>query len=107
MSQTNTNTLATEEALRWVVYILRCRDGSLYTGITTALERRLHEHNHSPKGARYTRQRRPVTLAYSERYASRSAASKREAQLKKLERREKERLIDNHLQISHSPTGIP
>lgn len=107
MSQAPTTLLATEEDLRWVVYILRCRDGSLYTGITTALERRLHEHNHSPKGARYTRQRRPVTLAYSERYISRSAASKREAQLKKLERREKERLIDSHLQISHCQTDAP
>lgn len=106
MSEAPTATATTEEALRWVVYILRCRDGSLYTGITTALERRLHEHNHSPKGARYTRQRRPVTLAYSERYPSRAAASKREAQIKKLERREKERLIVTHSQINQSQISL-
>lgn len=79
--------------LPWVVYMLRCADGSLYTGITTQLERRLHEHNHSPKGARYTRQRRPVELVYSERHPSRSAASKREAAIKKLPRRDKEALL--------------
>lgn len=94
MSEPATPLPAPADTLRWAVYILRCRDGSLYTGITTALERRLHEHNHSPKGARYTRQRRPVTLAYREFHPTRSAASKREAQLKKLERREKERLIE-------------
>lgn len=79
--------------LRWRVYMLRCADGSLYTGITTQLERRLHEHNHSPKGARYTRHRRPVELVYTEHHPSRSAASKREANLKKLSRREKEALL--------------
>ena len=79
--------------LRWVVYILCCHDGSLYTGITTDLERRLHEHNHSPKGARYTRQRRPVALAYSEKYASRREACRREYEIKQLDRREKQSLI--------------
>lgn len=81
------------ETLRWVVYLLRCADGSLYTGITTQLERRLHEHNHSPKGARYTRHRRPVDLVYFERHPSRSAASKREAAIKKLPRRDKQALL--------------
>ena len=53
-------------AQSWYVYVVRCRDDSLYTGITTELERRIEEHNHSPKGARYTRARRPVELVYSE-----------------------------------------
>lgn len=86
------------DTMRWVVYMLRCVDGSLYTGITTQLDRRLHEHNHSPKGARYTRHRRPVELVYSERHPSRSAASKREAAIKKLPRREKESLLSDILQ---------
>lgn len=82
-----------DDDMRWVVYVLRCADGTLYTGITTQLERRLQEHNHSPKGARYTRHRRPVNLVYSERHPSRSAASKREAAIKKLPRRDKDALL--------------
>lgn len=71
----------------WHVYILRCADGTLYTGITTDLARRLEEHNRGgAPGARYTRSRRPVQLIYSEAAASRSAAAKREAALKKLDR---------------------
>lgn len=84
-------------SLRWVVYILRCDDGSLYTGITTSLDRRVHEHNHSPKGARYTRARRPVVLVYCEHHPSRAEASRREAAIKKLERHAKERLVQAHL----------
>jgi putative endonuclease len=72
---------------QWHVYILRCADGSLYTGITTDLARRLAEHNQGGAlGARYTRSRRPVELIYSEEAESRSAAAKREAALKKLDR---------------------
>lgn len=71
----------------WHVYILRCADGSLYTGITTDLARRVEEHNQGGAlGARYTRSRRPVQLIYSETADSRSAAAKREAALKKLDR---------------------
>ncbi|HHH48627.1 MAG TPA: GIY-YIG nuclease family protein [Gammaproteobacteria bacterium] len=78
----------------WYVYILRCADGSLYTGVATDLERRLAEHNGSGKlGARYTRARRPVTLVYSEPAESRAAACRREAAIKKLRRVEKERLV--------------
>jgi putative endonuclease len=68
----------------WYVYMLRCNDESLYTGITTDPARRLKEHNSSPKGARYTRARRPVQLVYQEEAASHSAAAKREYQLKKM-----------------------
>jgi putative endonuclease len=65
------------------VYILRCADDTLYTGIATELQRRIDEHNHSSKGAKYTMCRRPVTLVYSEIYEDRSSASRREHEIKK------------------------
>jgi putative endonuclease len=68
----------------WYVYIVRCSDSSYYTGITTDLSRRLSEHNSVHGGARYTRPRRPVTLVYHETANSRSAASRREYQIKQL-----------------------
>ena len=74
--------------------MLECSDGTLYTGITTDLERRLDEHNNSPKGAKYTRARRPVVLVYSEELESRSEASKREYVIKKMNRQEKIGLIE-------------
>ena len=77
----------------WFVYILECADGTLYTGITTDLERRVKEHNTSPKGAKYTRNRRPVKLVYNEEAEDKSSASKREYQIKKLSRKEKLLLI--------------
>jgi putative endonuclease len=80
-------------ASHWYIYILRCRDNSLYTGVTTDCERRLHEHNHSPRGAKYTRARRPVVLAYQEQAANRSEAQRREAQVKRLTPAQKEALI--------------
>ena len=79
----------------WFVYILRCSDFTLYTGITTDLEQRLNEHNHTEKGAKYTRGRRPVSLVYSEKHQSRSEAASREYHIKKLTRAEKEVLIKN------------
>ncbi len=79
---------------RWYAYILRCADGSLYSGVTTDLERRVREHNgEGPRGARYTRPRRPVSLAYSERFKTRSEAGKRESALKSLTRSSKLALI--------------
>ncbi|EDY86847.1 excinuclease ABC, C subunit domain protein [gamma proteobacterium HTCC5015] len=73
----------------WWVYSLLCADNTLYTGITTDPQKRLKEHNESPKGARYTRSRRPVQLCYLEAAPHRSAASQREAALKKLARHHK------------------
>ena len=67
----------------WHVYIVRCRDRTYYTGITTDLDRRLAEHN-AGLGAKYTRPRRPVVLVYSEPAISRSAAASREYQIKRL-----------------------
>ncbi|MGB1198769.1 MAG: GIY-YIG nuclease family protein [Thalassotalea sp.] len=78
----------------WYVYLVRCNDNSLYTGITTDLNRRIGQHNHCNKlGAKYTRVRRPVNLVYNEEYLSRSDASKREYQLKKLSKVKKEQLV--------------
>ena len=79
----------------YFVYILKCADETLYTGIATELERRIEEHNGSDKGAKYTRVRRPVRLVYSEEYPDRSAASKREYEIKKkMSRAEKLKLIE-------------
>ncbi|MDX1294816.1 MAG: GIY-YIG nuclease family protein [Sulfurimonadaceae bacterium] len=77
----------------YFVYIVRCSDGTLYTGITTDIERRIEEHNQSPKGAKYTRNRRPVTLVYTEACDDKSNASKREYTIKRLTKVQKERLI--------------
>lgn len=76
------------------VYILACADGTLYTGWTTDVERRLKEHN-AGRGARYTRGRRPVELAYYEEVADRSTALRREAALRRLRRSEKLALIND------------
>ncbi len=74
----------------WWVYMLRCADGSLYTGITTDVSRRVAEHNGAGGlGARYTRSRRPVELVYAEGAGNRAEASRREAALKRLDRARK------------------
>lgn len=78
---------------KWFVYMIECSDNSLYTGITTDLDRRIDEHNSSSKGAKYTHVRRPVYLAYFETYDNRSSASKREREIKKLSRKEKLDLV--------------
>ena len=76
----------------WYLYILRCGDGSLYTGITTDVQRRLAEHR-SGKGAKYTRGRGPLELLYQEECGTHSDALKRELAVKALTRLEKEALI--------------
>ncbi len=79
---------------QWLVYVLRCSDDTLYTGVTTDVERRVNEHNADNKvAAKYTRIRRPVKLVYTESCANRSAALKREHGIKKLSRQQKELLI--------------
>lgn len=82
--------------MEYFVYIVECADTTLYTGITTDLERRLTEHNQSEKWAKYTRVRRPVTLIYSEKHASRSEACKREYTIKQLSREEKLEMMRKH-----------
>lgn len=66
------------------LYILKCADGTLYTGITTDLKRRVEEHNTTKLGAKYTAARRPVELIYSKKFKDRSTASREEARIKKL-----------------------
>ncbi len=79
----------------WFVYMVRCVDNSLYTGITTDIARRLREHNGEVgSGARYTLAKRPVAIVYLESAVSRSAAQKREAAIKKLSHDQKERLYN-------------
>ncbi|PCI29982.1 endonuclease [Candidatus Wolfebacteria bacterium] len=75
------------------VYILKCADDTLYTGYTTDIERRVIEHNEDIKGAKYTKARRPVKLVYYESFDSRSDATKREAEIKRLTRKGKLELI--------------
>ena len=78
----------------WYFYVLQCKDSSLYTGITTDVNRRIQEHN-SKKGAKYTRSRVPVRLVYSTKMKDRSTASKLEASFKKLSRENKwKRLVE-------------
>mgnify|MGYP001589659135 FL=1 len=81
----------------WSLYILRCADGTLYTGITTDVEKRVKAHN-AGKGAKYTRGRGPVTLVFVEEEESESAARVREAEIKRMTREEKERLV-HHVKI--------
>jgi len=94
----DTQTPLTDSKEKWHVYILECRDGSFYTGITTDIERRIKEHNNSPLGARYTRSRRPVKLHYHENVDNRSEALKRELQIKKLSSKNKRSLNSSTMQ---------
>ncbi|WP_455755634.1 GIY-YIG nuclease family protein [Sulfurimonas sp.] len=80
--------------MTYFVYILKCADNTLYTGIAIDTARRLIEHNSSDKGAKYTRVRRPVELVYQEELQDRSSACKREYEIKQLKREEKLRLIN-------------
>ncbi len=80
------------EAL-WHVYIVRCRDESLYTGVAAELEPRIAQHN-AGKGAKYTRSRRPVTLVYRETAADRGAALRREIEIKRMPVAAKRRLVE-------------
>jgi putative endonuclease len=76
------------------VYVLECSDGSYYTGYTTDVERRVETHD-AGDGAKYTRGRTPVDLVHVESYETRSAAMRREHEIKQLRRREKERLVQD------------
>lgn len=79
----------------WSVYIVECSDQTLYTGVTSGLERRINEHNNGT-GAKYTRQRRPVKLVYSESVSDRGTALKRELAIKRMKRDSKRKLIIAH-----------
>ena len=78
----------------WCLYILNCRDGTLYTGVTTDIDKRLKRHN-SGKGAKYTRGRRPVCLVYLERDLTEGAARRREREIKSWRRQKKAALVES------------
>ena len=82
---------------RHYVYVVECADGSLYTGWTTDVEKRIAAHN-TGRGAKYTRSRCPVALKLVESYEDKSQALKREVEIKRMQRREKQRLIDRYEQ---------
>ena len=83
---------AVDDTPLWFIYILECADGTLYTGITNDIERRLEQHN-AGTAARYTRSRTPVKLVFQEAAENRSAALKREYAIKQLTRKQKERFL--------------
>ncbi len=89
---TTTRSMTQPSSAHWFVYILRCADGSLYTGITNDVARRCKQHN-AGVASRYTRSRLPTKLVYEETQANRSLALKREAAIKALSRSEKKLLI--------------
>lgn len=78
----------------YYLYILKCADKTLYTGITTDLKRRITEHNENKLGAKYTASRRPVKPVYSKRFKNRANASKEEARIKNLNRKQKMEMIE-------------
>jgi putative endonuclease len=80
----------------WYVYMVQCSDGTLYTGITNDLEKRIAAHNSGKDGARYTRGRRPVKLVYAKSAGTKSAAARLEHRIKRLKRGKKIRLAENH-----------
>jgi putative endonuclease len=88
-------------AKNWWVYMIRTKDGQLYTGITTDIQRRWQEHSSGKGGARYFRTRKPESLCLIEQYSDRSSASKREAEIKKMPKLVKEALVANHQLCTH------
>jgi len=85
---------------QWYVYILICVDNSLYCGITTDIKRRVHEHNKTKRGAKYTRARRPVMLFYVSPPMSRSQASSGETRFKRLRAEQKRTLLERHDRVN-------
>ena len=78
----------------WFLYVVHCSDGTLYTGVTTDISRRIREHNTGSRGAKYTRTRRPVELVYWVDFNNRSSAQKAEYKFKKLTRKQKDEIIN-------------
>ncbi len=90
--QVKEETASCKNVEQWTVYILRCQDGTLYTGITKDIERRVKQHNDG-KGSKYTQTRRPVTVVYKETKMGRANALVREAEIKHYSRGKKEQLL--------------
>ena len=78
----------------WWFYVLLCADGSYYAGVTTDTKRRLYEHNHTKRAAKYTRRRRPTKIVFLEPHANRSSAQRAESKFKRLTRKQKEEKIN-------------
>ena len=92
------------EKREYSLYILRCGDDSLYTGIAIDVEKRLREHEHGNRGAKYLRGRGPLELVYQQRLGDRSHASSVEHQIKQLDRSRKEALVDGRLSLDDCVT---
>ena len=92
-------------SMEWVVYIVECSDGSLYTGITNDLARRVEEHG-TGKGAKYTKHRGPVTVRYTEHQDSKGAALTREAAINSLRREDKLALIATQPRTEPAPSTL-
>ncbi len=90
--QVKEKTASSKNAEQWTVYILRCKDGSLYTGITKDIERRVKQHNDG-KGSKYTQSRGPVKVVYEEKKMGRGNALVREAEIKHYSKEKKEQLV--------------
>ena len=84
----------TDTTSEWFLYVLRCADDTLYCGVTTNVQRRLHEHNNTARGAKYTFARRPVHLVWTEQHGSRSEAQSAEYKFKRLSRKDKLKIIE-------------
>ncbi|MFA5997040.1 MAG: GIY-YIG nuclease family protein [Candidatus Paceibacterota bacterium] len=85
--------------MKYFVYILKCADGTFYSGSTNDLEKRLHKHNHLKSGAHYTKIRRPVVLKYSEEVPDFATARAREAEFKRWSREEKQKFINEQTKV--------
>lgn len=94
-----------ELTANYSIYILRCSDGSLYTGIATDVDRRLEEHKAGKRGAKYLRGRWPATVVFRQAIGDRSCASRVERRVKKLPRSRKEQLIDGLLKLESLMSG--
>jgi len=89
---------AEKDARQWFLYLIRCYDGALYTGITTDVERRLAEHQ-AGKGAKYLRGKAPLTLVFQQRAGEHGAALQAEARVKKLSKADKEAFVQSGYQL--------
>lgn len=85
-----------EMRVGWCVYMVECADGSYYTGVANDVHRRVHEHNHSARAAKYTRVRRPVKLVWWEAHENRASACRREWAIKQFSRAKKQALLNVH-----------
>lgn len=83
----------------WYIYVLECSDGSLYCGVSTDVDRRLHEHNNTKRGAKYTKTRRPVKVVFSFLCSNKKEAYQLEYKFKKLKRNKKEKIVNGDISI--------